>query len=136
MSRSGLTEDEGEDVLVFGRWRGAVLSAIRGKRGQAFLRELLAALDAMPDKRLIHGELQTEDGQVCAIGCVGAARGLDMKTVDVYDYEAIAKTLGVNEKLVQEVEWINDEYGRGPDGGVRRWKAVREWIVEQLKDSP
>lgn len=136
MSRSGLSEDDGEDVLQFGRWRGATLSAIRGKRGQAFLRELLTALDAMPDKQLIHGELQTPEGQVCAIGCLGAARGLDMAKLDVYDYEAIAKTLGINEKLVQEVEWINDEWGHGPEGGAARWRMVRKWVVEQLTVKP
>jgi hypothetical protein len=46
MSRSGYSDDHSEWDLI--RWRGAVASAIRGKRGQAFLRELLVALDAMP----------------------------------------------------------------------------------------
>lgn len=55
MSRSGYTEDcDGWDLI---RWRGAVASAIRGKRGQAFLREALAALDAMPEKQLISHDL-------------------------------------------------------------------------------
>jgi hypothetical protein len=40
------------------RWRGAVASAIRGGRGQAFLREMLAAMDAMPVKRLVANELR------------------------------------------------------------------------------
>src|SRR5262245_16738600 len=35
------------------RWRGAVHAAIFGKRGQAFLTELLAALDALPEKKLL-----------------------------------------------------------------------------------
>ena len=38
MNRSGYTE-EGDNWSVV-RWRGAVKAAIRGKRGQAFLREL------------------------------------------------------------------------------------------------
>jgi hypothetical protein len=42
MSRSGY-DDEGD----FGLWRGTVLAAIRGKRGQAFLREMKTAMDAM-----------------------------------------------------------------------------------------
>lgn len=52
MSRSGYTDDD-DDPLATGRWRAQVRSAIRGKRGQAFLRELIAALDAMPEKALI-----------------------------------------------------------------------------------
>jgi hypothetical protein len=45
MSRSGYSDDL--DPLALGRWRGRVASAMRGKRGQAFLREMLAAMDAM-----------------------------------------------------------------------------------------
>ena len=44
MSRSGYGDDYGDDdPLAIGRWRGAVNSAIRGKRGQQTLREILAA---------------------------------------------------------------------------------------------
>ena len=53
MSRSGYHDDcEGWDLI-----RGAVKSAIRGRRGQAFLKEMLAALDALPEKRLITEDL-------------------------------------------------------------------------------
>lgn len=57
MSRSGYSDDYDGDNWDLIRWRGAVTSAIRGKRGQAFLREALAALDAMPEKQLIAGDL-------------------------------------------------------------------------------
>ena len=68
MSRSGYSDEcDGWDLI---RWRGAVASAIRGQRGQAFLREMLSALDAMPEKRLISEELE-RDGEVCAMGAVG-----------------------------------------------------------------
>ena len=46
MSRSGYTDDM-EDMWQHICWRGAVASAIRGRRGQAFLREMLAAMDAI-----------------------------------------------------------------------------------------
>jgi hypothetical protein len=53
MSRSGYTDDYGDDdPLALGRWRSAVNNAIRGKRGQAFLHDLAATLDAMPEKKL------------------------------------------------------------------------------------
>lgn len=69
MSRAGYSDDL--DPLDLGRWRAQVLSALRGKRGQAFLRDLIAALDAMPEKRLVSGDLQDETGCVCALGALG-----------------------------------------------------------------
>lgn len=57
MSRSGYYDD-GEDPLAHGRWRAQVLSATRGKRGQRLLRDMLEALDAMPEKRLVAHELE------------------------------------------------------------------------------
>jgi hypothetical protein len=82
MSRAQYSEDiDGWELI---RWRGAVAKAIKGKRGQAFLREMLIALDALPDKRLIARELE-KDGEVCAIGSVGKARGIDLSTVDPED---------------------------------------------------
>ncbi len=57
MSRSGYCDDI-DDPLALGRWRGQVKSATRGQRGQKLLREMLAALDAMPEKRLVSGALE------------------------------------------------------------------------------
>ena len=57
MSRSGYWEDN-DDYLAQGRWRAQVRSANRGKRGQLLLRDMLAALDAMPEKRLVPFELE------------------------------------------------------------------------------
>jgi hypothetical protein len=109
MSRSGLIEDDGEDILAAGRWRGAVKSAINGKRGQLFLRELAAALDAMPEKVLVAGALQSDDCCHCTLGVIGHQRGLDMASFDVDDYDAIAASLKVNAKVAQEIMWENDE---------------------------
>lgn len=55
MSRSGYSEIDDQWATI--RWRGQVASVKRGQKGQAFFRELLAALDALPEKRLISGEL-------------------------------------------------------------------------------
>jgi hypothetical protein len=57
MSRSGYCDDL-DDPLALGRWRAQVRSATRGKRGQKLLRDMLAALDAMPEKRLVSGVLE------------------------------------------------------------------------------
>ena len=66
MSRHGYSEDGDSDFPV-ALYRGRVASAIRGKRGQKMLKELLAALDAMPTKEL-HAEVfdDPDEGRVCA----------------------------------------------------------------------
>ena len=77
MSRSGYSVDGDLDHWQLIRWRGAVNSAMNGKRGQAFLRELLDALDALPEPKLIDHDLVRYDGSTdtnlfCALGAVGA----------------------------------------------------------------
>lgn len=140
MARHGLHEDDGDDSLAHGRWRGAVMSAIRGKRGQVFLRELANALDAMPVKELVAGELQTEDGCHCALGVIGERRGLNVADMDVDDYDALADALKVNAKIAQEVMWENDEtfcdweYVDVVICGPMRppfYEARRGWVHEQ-----
>jgi hypothetical protein len=133
MSRSGYT-DAVDDHWQLIRWRGAVKSALRGKRGQAFLREMLAALDAMPAKQLIQNELELPHGPVCAIGRVGRARGVDMSTIDPEDYEQIAELFGVSRALVQEIEHINDDdFCYRKETPEQRFERVRQWVVKQLE---
>lgn len=136
MSRSGYTDG---DAWALIRWRGAVTSATRGKRGQSFFVELLAALDAMPDKRLIAEELQTADGCMCTLGVLGAARGVDMTVLDPEDTEAVGGVFGIPRALAAEVVYMNDEDGRwqyayGEDETPEaRWKRMRDWVAEQIK---
>ncbi len=134
MGRSGYVDDGDLDTLDLGRWRGQVASAIRGKRGQAFLRELVTALDAMPEKRLIAHDLE-HAGNVCAIGSVGRQRGVDMGQLDPEDYDRIAAVFGIAHQLVQEIEWMNDEafYGTGPE---QRWQFMRDWAASQIARPP
>lgn len=110
MSRSGYTDDC-EDQWAHIRWRGAVKAAITGKRGQDFLRELAAALDAMPVKELVANEFHA-DGQFCTLGVVGAKRGVDLSAFDPDDSEVrigIAKSLGIAEAMAAEVMYLNDD---------------------------
>jgi hypothetical protein len=70
MSRSGYTEDC-EDVLAIGRYKAILRSTMRGKKGQAFLKELLAALDSMPEKRLIREHIVIDGQQDSFTGYYG-----------------------------------------------------------------
>lgn len=129
MSRSGYVDECNNWDLI--RWRGAVTAAIKGKKGQKLLKELAAALDAMPEKKLISGELETNDG-VCALGCVGKANRLDMTNVDVTDREAVGKLFNIAPALAAEIAYMNDEYGWKPTP-EERWEVVRKWVGNQIK---
>lgn len=162
MSRSGYSDDFGDDdPLALGRYRAQVASAIRGKRGQTLLRELVAALDAMAEPRLVAGALEA-DGQFCALGAVGQARGLNLAAIDTYDVESLGGTFNIADQLAREVMWVNDDHVsewewveveicgpmlphyphwgkhrqrvRVPNerAGFERWKEVREWATKNL----
>lgn len=129
MSRSGYTDDCDYGVQWI-NWRGAVKSAIRGKRGQAFLYEMLHAMAALPERKLIAHDLE-RDGCVCVIGAVGKARGMDMAGIDPEDYHTIAGTFGIAEALAQEIVYLNDEaYHRESDED--RFERMRKWIESQI----
>lgn len=117
------------------RWRGQVASAIRGNRGQALLRDLLAALDVMPVKALIAEELVTEEGDVCALGAVGMARGVDMSELDPYEPEYIASVLDIATPLAQEIAYENDE-GGWRETPEQRWVRMRAWVARRIRNTP
>ncbi len=132
MSRSGYTDDyDTEWQLIM--WRGAVKSAIRGKRGQAFLKEMLTALDALPEPQLIDGYLEFH-GQVCAVGSVGVQRGIDMSKIDAHDPYSVAKAFGIARAMAAEIEFINDDdYGWRKETPEQRFQRVRSWVVSKIK---
>jgi hypothetical protein len=134
VSRSGYTDDYDNWALI--RWRGAVKAAIRGKRGQAFLRELLAALDAMPEKRLIDQSFSAQ-GSYCALGTVFAARGVEQLDAEklVFDYipGMAAKALGIAPVLCAEIMYENDEQaGWIKETEEQRWARMRLWAESNL----
>lgn len=158
MSRSGYSDDYDDDPLATGRWRAQVASSIRGKRGQKFLRDLIEALDALPEKELIANELADESGCVCALGALGRKRSVDLATVDTEDYDQLGNLFDIAHQLAQEVMYENDEAVDeyrwdyvticGPmrryehhqksvripiaNAAQRRWQYMRDWAIKQL----
>lgn len=133
MSRSGYSEDCEHLAL----WRGTVTRAINGKRGQAFLREMAAALDAMPVKELVADVVVRDNEHVCAIGAVAVARKLDVSDLDIYDGEEVGKKFGIARHLACEIAYENDE--RGPYKGetpAERWTRMRAWVAANLRTPP
>lgn len=131
MKRSGYSYD-GDNWSVI-RWRGAVNSEIKGARGQEFLRDLAEALDAMPNKRLIANEFRNKNGEFCALGVLGAERGIEMSNLDPYDIKTIASVFEIAPALVSEVFFENDVAGFYNENPKARWKRMRQWVESNLR---
>lgn len=140
MSRSGYTDDDdGEYPLAL--YRQAVRRATIGYRGQHLLRKLRDALDAMPRKRLIAGNISDEHGDVCALGALDAtAPAYDPEEYDDYDHpRKLAEHFGVAPALASEIVYMNDEYNAWrtqEETPEQRWTRMREWVEKQLIEPP
>jgi hypothetical protein len=140
MSRSGYRDDLDEGVLNL--YRGNVERAIKGKRGQAFLKEMAKSLDEMPVKELIVEKLIADDGGCCAIGAVCKSRGLDVSKVDEYDQQEVGELVGIARPLAAEIAYLNDMDDRcsiswsgamSPDETPgKRWQRMRKWVQDQI----
>lgn len=83
--------------------------SLAGKRGQRELRELEAALLALPEKRLIRGSLTDDEGGVCAIACYAQHKGLDLSTFDPEDEsDAVGIAAGMPRLVAWKVVALND----------------------------
>lgn len=134
MSRSGYNEDWDGDQWTMIMYRGRVASAARGKRGQALLKDILIAMNAMPCKRLVAHELEQADGAVCAIGAAGKLRGVDMSKLDPDDPDTVAGQFNVADCLVREIVWENDDCGPRKETPEQRFERMRDWVRSQIKD--
>ena len=136
MSRSGYTDEMGSE-WAFICYRGAVKSAFGGRRGQSFLREMVKALDALPEKRLTNFALQNESGEVCAIGAVGLSRGVDVSTLDPEDSARVAHVFGIADCMVREIAFKNDEAVGYGETQEQRFSRMRGWAKSKIKnDNP
>lgn len=129
MSRSGYSDDC-ENINL---WRGNVERTINGARGQAFLLELVHALEEMPEKRLIQDSL-LYGKEVCALGAVGLKRGIDMASLNPEEPEDVGRAFGISSMLAQEIVFENDEkmQRQTPE---ERWKRMHAWAKDHLKAS-
>jgi len=130
MSRSGYTDDCDDNWQMI-CWRGAVTKAMKGRRGQEFLNEMIAALDALPEKKLIADDLEHE-GAVCAIGSVGLARGIDMSKLDPHEPDQVATAFGIAPAMAQEIVYMNDEMGSHRETPETRFARMRAWIKSEI----
>jgi hypothetical protein len=137
MSRVTYNED---DQWGWIRWAGAAKKAINGKQGQALLKELEAALLALPEPKLIAGEFAMSDGEVCALGALALARGVPAEEMAKWeeDPETAETKLGMSYTLAWEIIAANDDgaypghsyYAKWTD--EKRYEYVLNWIRQHL----
>lgn len=137
MGRSGYSEDyDGGELAPELYWQ-AVKRSFEGARGQRFLKELAREMDAMPVKRLISEELVTPDGEVCAMGVVFKARGIDVSKVDYEDRYQVAKLINIAPSMAAEIAYQNDDdFGqeaKRDETPEDRWIRIRAWVADKLK---
>ena len=125
MSRSGYSDDCDNVAL----WRQAVARATLGRRGQALLHEMLTALDALPEQRLISGDLINAEGECCALGAVACLRNADVAHVDPADREQLGEMFGVAPALAAEIMYLNDERGPAQETPEERFQRMRQWLL-------
>ncbi len=143
MSRSGYSDDI--ECAALNLYRANVDRALCGKRGQAFLREMLEAMDAMPEKRLITSALVSSLG-CCAMGAVAQKRGIDTAGVDETDAAYIGDMFGISRPMAAEIAYVNDEqydpwnFSKGKltrkdaETPEQRWVRVRAWVVGKYRE--
>jgi hypothetical protein len=131
MGRISCSDDE-DYPGQFDLWQANCRRSLSGKCGQKELRVLRDALVALPDKRLIHGSLVNEDGEVCAIGAYARHKGLDLQKFDPEDKtDAVGIEAGMPSlvawKVVEmnDIEWahLSPEY---------RYAKMLKWVNAQL----
>ncbi len=130
MSRSGYNENIDNWDLI--RWRGQVASAIRGKRGQKLLQDLVTALETLPEKKLIPNSLEAFGG-VCALGAVGKMRGVNLEKLDPECPESVAEAFGIAHQMAKEIVYENDEGGPWKETDERRYTRMLVWAKSHLK---
>ncbi len=140
MSRSGYSDDCCDEYPV-ALYRQAVRRAVTGYRGQHLLKKLRDALDAMPVKRLIAGNIKDESGQVCALGALDpTAPEYSEDDLDDFDHpRKLAEHFGVAKSLASEIVYMNDEavdWRTPSETPEERWTRMRQWVDSQIVAEP
>lgn len=109
--------------------------SLRGKKGQAELRELKAALLALPEKYLLGNLLYDDAGGVCAIGAYGKYKGVNLATFDPEegDHDEVGIAGGMPRLVAWKVVEMNDielETAK-PE---QRYRRMLAWIERLLHD--
>jgi hypothetical protein len=139
---SRLCEGDGDwEPWMDGQRAGALRSAIRGRRGQQFLRDLVSALDALPEPELSAGALEDkETGCCCAFGAVRRHRGAESAPLGFHPMEEdvtpdrLTEPFDVSPTLAWAVVSANEGWcsSNSPQARRQRFRDVRRWAAAKL----
>ncbi len=131
--RISYTEDE-EFGGQFELWQANCMRSLKGKVGQRELRELRAALLALPEKRLVCGLLESADGEMCAIAAYGKHKGVDLSEFDLdYDNDKVGIAGGMPSLVAWKVVEMNDvEFSHVSREG--RYERMLAWVESLITD--
>ena len=130
--------DEEDRPGQFALWDANCRRSLRGKAGQAALRDLEAALLALPEKRLIRDRLE-HDGEVCAVGAYARHKGLDLSKFDPEDEsDAVGVEAGMPRLVAWKIIALNDvtldTVWEVADGPLNRWDAHYKGGLAVVRD--
>ena len=129
--------DEEDWPGQFELWQANCRRSIRGKKGQAALRELEAALQALPHPRLGYDVLVEPTGEVCAIGAMMVQRRIaagmsreqaiaECSNVDSCDTQEAGEWIGMPSLVAWSAAVENDEYRR--ETPEQRYERMLAWV--------
>jgi hypothetical protein len=140
-------------------WVANTKRHLEGAKGQAALKELEAALLALPEKKLLYSEFiigpdsDDPNGGVCAMAAIALKRKMDTglsrreavlailnevpgSVMDDSDSEGVAATaayLGLKHVFAYAVIEQNDEYGGRRTLPEDRYKNILAWVQARIK---
>lgn len=148
--------DDGEQTMPYDLWLHNIRAAIKGKRGQAILRDLREALLSLPEKRLIEGAICNAPSEAaarpvaefCAVGALAFYRGvksgkapadviesLPQGEQDDWTTIRLGRSLGMSDTLAWDLAYKNDETFADltPE---QRYEKYLAWVESQILPVP
>lgn len=141
--------DDADDQRRYNLHQGVIAKQMRSRKGQAFLRELIASLEALPEKRLVNDAV-AKDGCVCGLGAIALRRRVDAGEdrdavladlanveVDVRDgdehvSEWAERELGAQQNVASAIAWTTDA-DEGTITPEQRYERVLSWAKSQVR---
>ena len=107
---------DGDEGIPYALWENAVTRSMRSRKGLALLRELKAALEALPEKRLIDGFARIAEGgecEVCALGALAKARIEAGVPVNAWGHSRSIESLAAEDWTAGDIENFGRDNGLG-----------------------
>lgn len=136
-------------------WQQAARNALRGRKGQAVLRELRAALLALPEPRLIEGRF-CSGLDVCPLGALAKQRLAAGSTIpwgrapftsmeeleerlgeeleEEWTTVDLGEAMGLKKTLAWTIAYENDEGNWNTETPEQRYQRMQSWVEGQLRE--